>query len=103
MGMKWKNKYYVEKFLAFSPVHGTGFFQRITDFVKFILAQEGITVYNYACHKDHVDLSFQKLKEVITKIGMNPENIFPPTAALSVMGIVIAIKQGTFRIRPKKL
>ena len=47
LGIKWKDKYYVEKFLAFGAVHGTGIFQKITDFVRFILAQEGIIVYNY--------------------------------------------------------
>ena len=45
LAMMWKDKYYVEKFLACGVVHGTGIFQRITDFVRFILAKEGIEIY----------------------------------------------------------
>ena len=111
MGMKWKNHYYVEKFLAFGAVHGTGIFQRIIDFVRFILAQEGTTVYNYiddiyaCCHKDHADFAFRKLREVIANIGlpMNPDKVFPPTTTLPIMGIVIDVEQGTFSIDSKKL
>ena len=64
MGMKWKNQYYVEKFLDFGAVHGTGIFQTIMDFVRFILAEEGITVYNFiddiyaCCHKDYAEFAF---------------------------------------------
>ena len=47
LGMMWKDKYYVEKFLVFGVVYGTEIFQRITDFVRFILAKQGIEVYNY--------------------------------------------------------
>ena len=110
MGMKWNNQYYVEKFLAFGAVHGMGIFQRITDFVRFILAQEGITVYNYiddiyaCCHQDHTEFAFRKLREVIAIIGlpMNPHKVFPPTTTLPIMGIV-DVEQGTFSIDSKKL
>ena len=37
LGMKWRDKFYVDKFLAFGAVHGTGIFQRITDFIRYIL------------------------------------------------------------------
>ena len=47
LGMKWRGKYYVDKFLAFGAVHGTGIFQRITDFIGYILAKQHICVFNY--------------------------------------------------------
>ena len=110
LSMKWKDKYYIDKFLAFGAVHGMRIFQRITNFVRFILAQEGISVYNYiddiyaCCHTDHAHFAFQRLKEVILNIGLliNPEKIFPPLSILSVIGIVIDIEQDTFSIEPKK-
>ena len=82
LGMMWKDKYYIEKFLAFGPVHGTGIFQRITDFVRFNLVKEGIEIYNYiddiyaCCHRDQAEEAFQKLKKVIMNLGEYRQSLF---------------------------
>ena len=47
LGIFWKGKYYLDKNLAFGAVHGTAIFERITDFVRYILAKRGFKVYNY--------------------------------------------------------
>ena len=58
LGIKWENKYYIDKNLAFGAVHGTTIFERISDLIHFILAKQGIRVWNYiddiyaVCHKN---------------------------------------------------
>ena len=48
---------------------------------------------------------FESFNQVISAAGLpiNPDKVFPPTAVLSVMGIVIDVNQGTFSIEEKKL
>ena len=43
----WQDRYYLDRNLPFGAVHGTAIFQRITDFIRFLMAQQGFTVYNY--------------------------------------------------------
>ena len=67
LGMKWRGKFYVDKFLAFWAVHGTGIFQHITDFIRYILAKQGFVVFNYiddiyaCCHVDESSQAFKAL------------------------------------------
>ena len=111
LGMTWRNKYYVVKFLAFWAVHRTAIFQRITDFIRFILAKQGICIFNYiddihaCCHIDTAEHAFQSLNSVITEVGlpMNPQKVFFPTTSLAIMGIVVDVNEATFSIDPSKL
>ena len=111
LGMKWRNKYYIDKFLAFGAVHGTAIFQRITDFIRFILAKQGIHVFNYiddiyaCCHVDTAEHAFQSLISVITEVGlpMNPQKVFSPTTSLTIMGIVVDVHRASFSIDKAKL
>ena len=105
LGMKWRNKYYVDKFLAFGAVHGTAIFQRITDFIRFILAKQGICVFNYIddiyCHVDTAEHAFQSLTSVISEVGlpMNPQKVFSPTTSLAIMGILVDVNKASFRFK----
>ena len=111
LGMKWRDKFYVDKFLAFGAVHGTAIFQRITDFIRFILAEQGFVVFNYiddiyaCCHFNRAKDAFEALNDVIREVGLpiNPQKVFAPTTELSIMGIVINVKRGTFSIEEGKL
>ena len=47
LGIKWDNKYYIDQSLAFGAVHGTAIFERITDFVRFLMAKAGFQIHNY--------------------------------------------------------
>ena len=86
LGMRWRGKYYMDKFLAFGAVHGTGIFQRITDFIGYILAKQQICVFNYiddiyaCCHASVAEQAFYSLTSVITAVGlpMNPQKVFRP-------------------------
>ena len=71
LDMKWRGKYYIDKFLAFGAVHGAGIFQRITNFIRYILAKQHICVFNYiddiyaCCYESVADQAFHSVTSVI--------------------------------------
>ena len=111
LGIKWGDQYYIDKFLAFGAIHGTAIFERITNFIRYILANKGVTVYNYiddiyaCCHKDQAQTAFRALTDVIRSVGLpiNPSKLFPPCKTLSILGIVVDVDSATFRIEEEKL
>ena len=111
LGIMWQDQYYIDKNLAFGTVHGTAIFERITNFIRFILAKQGIKIFNYiddiyACwHKDVAQQAFEALTLVIQQVGLpiNPAKLFPPTTSLPIMGIVADVNARTFSIPPDKL
>ena len=111
LGIKWENKYYIDKNLAFGAVHGTAIFDRISDLIHFILGKHGFKVWNYiddiyaVCHKDTAQMAFQKLIQVVKHIGLpiNNSNLLSPTTELAILGITVSVVQMTFSIPPMKL
>ena len=86
LGMMWQDKYYIDKNLAFGAIHGTAIFERITNLIRFILAKQGIKIFNYiddiyACgHENVADEAFRALTLVIERVGLpiNASKVFPP-------------------------
>ena len=76
LGLKWNDKYYIDQSLAFGAVHGTAIFERITDFVRFLMAKEGFQIHNYiddlyaCCHEDKADRAFQALLDILVQLGL---------------------------------
>ena len=111
VGIKWRNKFYIDKNLAFGAVHGTAIFERITDLVRFVLAKRGFIIHNYiddiyaCCHKERAHDAFNTLLAVIRAIGLpiNPQKVFLPCTSLTIMGIKVNIQTRTFCIDDKKL
>ena len=111
LGIKWENKYYIDKNLAFGAMHGTAIFERILDLIRFILAKQGIRVWNYiddiyaVCHKNTAQMAFEKLIQMVKQIGLpiNNSKLFSPTTELAILGITVNVEQRTFSIPPEKL
>ena len=111
LDIKLNDKFYIDKNSASGAVHGTALFQRISNFVRFILGKRGFQVWNYiddiyACyHKDHADKAFQSLQQVIQDIGLpvNPKKVFSPSDSLSILGIIVDVPYDTFCIEDEKL
>ena len=111
LGMYWNNQYFLDKNLAFGAIHGTAIFQRITDFVRYLMAQRGFIVNNYiddiyaVVHKDSADLAFETLKEILGNIGLplKESKVFAPCTNLTIMGIAVDIHTRTFSIPHEKL
>ena len=106
-----QGQYYIDKNLAFGAVHGTAIFERTTTFIRFILAKQGIQIFNYiddiyaCCHKDVAQQAFDALTLVNQQVGLpiNPAEVFPPITSLLIMGIVVDINARTFSIPADKL
>ena len=79
--------------------------------MRFILAKHGLIVRNYiddiyaCCHRECAQEAFNTLLAVIEAIGLsiNPEKVFSPCTALTIMGIRVDIDARTFSIEDKKL
>ena len=101
----------IDKNLAFSAVHGTAIFECITNFIRFILAKQGIKIFHFiddiyaCCHKDVAQQAFEALNLVIQQVGLpiNPAKVFPPTTSLPIMGVVVDVNARTFSIPTDKL
>ena len=110
LGIKWDNKYYIDQSLAFGAVHGTAIFERITDFVRFLMTKAN-QIHNYiddlyaCCHVDQADIAFRALLDILEKLGLpvNPSKVFPPCKKLSIMGIIVDVTSRTFSIEKTKL
>ena len=89
----------------------TAIFECITNFIRFILAKQGIRIFNYiddiyaCCHKDVAQRAFEALTLVIQQVGLpiNPAKVFPPTTSLPIMGIEVDVNARTFSIPIDKL
>ena len=111
LGIKWQDKYYIDKHLAFGAVHGTAIFERISNFICLILACHGFHVWNYiddiyiCCHVNVAQQAFDTLLNVIRSIGLpiNESKAFAPTARLLIMGIVVDVSKAMLSIEPAKL
>ena len=111
LGICWQDKYYLDQNLPFGAVHGTAIFQRITDFIRFLMAQKGFTVYNYiddmySCiHQDKAQQAFELLQEIIVNLGLplNEKKVLAPAKSMSIMGILVDIDERTFSIPRGKL
>ena len=45
LGIHWRDRYFLDKNLAFGAVHGTAIFQRITDLIRYLMAKQGFVVH----------------------------------------------------------
>ena len=106
LGIYWNNHYFLDKNLAFGAIHGTAIFQRITDFVRYLMAKHSFSVHNYiddiyaVAHRDLADVAFETLKEILHGIGLplNENKVFAPCTSMTIMGIVVDIQACTFSI-----
>ena len=111
LGIKWDNQFYIDKHLAFGAVHGTAIFERVSNFIRFIMAKHGFQVWNYiddiyaCCHVDVAREAFDTLLEVIRNVGLpiNYSKVFSPVSRLPIMGIVVDTDEATFSIESAKL
>ena len=105
-GFQLDNKYYVDKCLVFGAVNGTAIFQRISDSIRFMLAKEGIVIWN--CIDDMFaavesvggDGKFQKVHSLVTELGLplNGDKVQAPCTRLDIMGIRFDVTNFTISI-----
>ena len=111
LGMKHHGDNYIDKSLAFSTVHSTVIFQRISDVIRKILQNDGIVAWNYiddifACTtSERADTVFNRIIELIRELGLpiNEDKLVAPADEMTCMGIVINARDKTVKLPKEKL
>ena len=95
LGLHWKGSYYLEKHLCFGFKQGSALYQRISDFIRFIMAQEGFYVLSYI--DDHMiygneancKRAFERLTSLLQELGftINLKKNVLPTTKMICLGI----------------
>ena len=91
LGMKFKEKFYLDRSLAFGAVNGTAIFHRISDAIRKILSTEHITVWNYiddifACVPvERAEEVFERVEQLILELGLpiNGEKVVRPADSMT--------------------
>ena len=111
LGMKFKEKFYLDRSLAFGAVNGTAIFQRISDAIRKILSTEHITVWNYiddifACvPAERAEEVFERVEQLILELGLpiNGEKVVRPADSMTCVGIEVDAQKKTVRIPQEKM
>ena len=76
LGLYWEN-YFLDFALPFGSKHGSSIFQRISDAVRYIMKQEGHSVWNYIddflCISlpSKIDKTYIRLQELLAELGLS--------------------------------
>ena len=101
----------MDKRLVFGAVNGTMIFQRISDAVRFILREQGLSVWNYiddmfaAVENEGAAEKFNLLCDSISQLGLplNPDKDQAPSKTMTIMGIQVDAINRTIAIPPEKM
>ena len=110
LGLHW-NQHYVDICVPFRSRHGSQFFQRISDAVRFIMMCRGYDIINYI--DDFLGFGtptiaqavFDVLRDIMCSVGLTISEkklVYPSTQAVC-LGILVDTVQGTVAIPPEKL
>ena len=99
-GIKLKNKYYLDKAVAFGWVHGSAAFQ---------MAKEKCQIFAYiddfilVSEENDADRHFDKLSALFTELGLPMNKRSPHTRSLTCLGITIDLDSNSLSIDKDKL
>ena len=112
LGLKHDN-YYVDVTLPFGFRHGSIFFQRCTDAVRYVMKEHFHcpNLYNYIddliyiALPGHIDEAYSALTSLLTELGLDISisKLIPPTTVAICLGIEIDTVNQTLRIPDEKL
>ena len=110
-GIKWKNKSYLDRIVAFGWVHSSAAFQMTSDAVIHIMAKEKCQIFAYindfilVSQETDTDCHFDKRSALFTELGisMNTDKRTPPTRSLTCLGITIDLDNNSLSIDKYKL
>ena len=112
LGIKFENKYFLDRSLAFRVRHGSLIFQRCTDTIRYIMAEHGYPpLFNYIDDliytglPSKMDACFNFLKDLLTDLGLeiSPKKLVPSATSVTCLGILIDSIQKTVSIPQEKL
>ena len=105
------NGLYIDSCLPFGFKHGSALFQRLSDAVRFIMAQKGFSVTNYI---DDIighsvisksNESFQTLRALLLELSfdISEKKVVQPATRVTCLGVDIDTEQFTVSIPPEKI
>ena len=112
LGIKFDQKYYIDRSIPFGFRHGSQIFQRCTDAIRHIMASNGFhTFFNYIDDLIYIGLpseiqtSFQFLTNLLQQLGLDisTKKLVPPATSVICLSILIDSVRKTISIPPDKL
>ena len=109
LGLYWDG-FYLDKNFPFGTRHGSQFFQRTSNAVRYVLRMRGFDVLNYIDDflgfgvPSVAQKSYEALSEVMTELDLtiSQKKLVPPSTKAICLGIEIDTVQGTLSIPPDK-
>ena len=92
------HSYFIDQSVPFGYRHGSVFFEKVTDSIRYIMRQQGYShLYNYVddliyCGlPSNIHQSFETLLQLLTQLGLtiNPKKLVAPSTSLTCLGILI--------------
>ena len=110
-GIKWDNKYYLDKVIMFGWVHCTSAFQMVSDAITYVMSKRQHKVLAYI--DDYIIISspdtakeaFDELFQLLQDLGLpiNHKKVCSPCRALTCLGIFVNLDQNTLSIDESQL
>ena len=111
LGLKL-DSYYIDQSVPFGYRHGSIFFEKVTDSIRFIMRKHGFhDLFNYVDDIIQCDTpskihpAFQFLVDLLHQLGLtlNSKKLVSPTTSMVCLGILIDTEARTMSVPPEKL
>ena len=110
LGLKL-DQYFIDRSLPFGYRHGSAIFQRVTDAIRFIMAQAGHPITNYIDDlighgtTSKAQQSYDKLYHLLLELGfkISEKKLVTPSTKCTCLGVEIDTVNSTLSIPPEKL
>ena len=110
LGIFWK-AYFYDLVLPFGFKFGSHLFERLSDSIRFIMAQKGYLICNYIDdmlildNKHHCKAAYTELLALLPKLGLEISNskLVPPTKVTNCLRVQIDCNEFNISVPPDKL
>ena len=111
LGLK-QSSYFIDQSVPFGYRHGSIFFEKVTDSIRFIMKNSGfLDLYNYVddliyCGTPSTIFSaYEKLSSPLVQLGLQiiVTKLVPPSTSVTCLGILIDTETRTMSVPPEKL
>ena len=111
LGLK-QDAYFIDQSVPFGYRHGSIFFEKVTDSIRYIMRQHGFfNLFNYVDDLIYCDLpskiypAYKFLLQLLPKLGLdiNEKKLVPLTTSMICLGILVNSETRTMSVPPEKL
>ena len=110
LGLYWEG-HFIDRSLPFGFKHGSSIFQRLSDAVRFIMRQEGHSIWNYiddflcVSLPSKIGQTFTRLQDLLTELGLtiSAKKLVPPGTKVICLGIQVDTENLSISIPSEKL